>query len=300
MRPKTREVYRDPIYGIPHFHDPAISRITMKHDPSYQVSKSMKMIYVKSSQRLRAVRANKPKYLHTRFNIDTLLTSPLMIFPHFQDMTDYLSQWFTNRDARQAKAITSKQKERFNAQDRFANSLFLLLQESARSSPVSSKPLRGIYNWYLQRDSVINSSKTMERKAGIDEFFIIELNNGQEIRVPRHLMDVERMCADIDSLFTDENLTKTLREVPVEEAVPPAIIARRTPRKKVEIITGRTQKPVPRRATSTLDKRPSKFDYDKFHEEMERRRQDERDVDAMAAIMYDRRRDEISRREGWS
>lgn len=223
-----------------------------------------------------------------------------MIFPHFQDMTDYLSRWFTNRNARQATAITSKQKARFNAQDRFANSLFLLLQESARSSPVSSKPLRGIYNWYLQRDSIINSSKTMERKPGIDEFFIIELNNGQEIRVPRYLMDSDQMCSDIDSLFTEDNLMRTLREVPIEEAPPPAIITRKTPRKKVEIITGPTQKPVPRRATSTLDKRPSKFDYDKFHEEMETRRKDERDVAAMARIMRDRRRDEISRRDGWT
>lgn len=223
-----------------------------------------------------------------------------MIFPHFQDMTDYLRRWFTNRDALQSTAITSKQKAKFNAQDRFANSLFLLLQESARASPVSSKPLRGIYNWYLQRDSIINSNKTIERKAGIDEFIIIELSNGKEIRVPRYLMDSERMCADIDSLFTDDNLARSMKEAPIEEAPPPAIITRKSPKKKIEIITNTTQKSTPKRAVSALDKSPTKFDYEKFHEEMVTRRQDERDCAAMARIMRDRRREEITRREGWT
>jgi hypothetical protein len=150
----------------------------MKHDPSYHVSESMKYIFVKSDQRLRGVQGNKPKYLHRRFNMDTLTTSALMAFPHFQDMTAYLSRWFAGRESRHSAAVTSNQRATFHAQERFSNGLFLLLQESARAAPVSPKPLKGIYNWYLQRDSVINQSRAVERKAGLEEYVVIELSNG--------------------------------------------------------------------------------------------------------------------------
>ena len=297
MKKSGREVYKDPVYGIPHFHDPALSRIMMKHDPSYQVSRSMKMIFVKSSQRLRAVRANKPKYLHTRFNIDTLLTSPLMVFPHFQDMTDYISRWFMNREARQRAALTSNQKATFVAQERFVNSLFLLLQESARASPVSPTPLKGIYNWYLQRDSVIDSSRMVEKKVGLDEFFIIELSNGQEIRVPRNLVGPERLL-DLEEIFSEENIEETMRVVPVHEDPPPPVIPPKIKKRNIDIITKTSSVAVPRRLSSSSELN-LKFDYDTFHKELVARRQAERDVDTIAENVRKKRLWELGRTGAW-
>ena len=293
MRKPNQDVYRDPVYGIPHFHDPALSRIMMKHDPSYQVSRSMKMIFVKSSQRLRAVRANKPKYLHTRFNIDTLLTSPLMVFPHFQDMTDYISRWFMSREARQKAALTSNQRATFVAQERFVNSLFLLLQESARASPVSPTPLKGIYNWYLQRDTVIDSSRMVEKKVGLDEFFIVEMSNGQEIRVPRNLVSPERML-DLESIFTRENIAETMKEVPVYVEPPPPVIPPKIKKRKIDIITKTSNVAVPRRVSSSTSELKLKFDYESYHRELVARRQAERDVDAIAQNVRKKRLYELS------
>jgi hypothetical protein len=295
QRPST--VYRDPIYGIPHFHDPGLSRIVMKHDPSYHVSESMKIIFVKSDQRLRAIQGNRPKYLHSRFNMDTLTTSPLMVFPHFQDMTAYLGRWFNDKDARQKSALTSHQRATFQAQERFSNGLFLLLQESARAAPVSPKPLKGIYNWYLQRDSVINQSRTIEKKVGLDEFVVIELSNGQEIRVPRSLLDSSRI-GEIESLFNPQALKRKLEQIeidpPPEIQTPP--IAMRT--KQTEVITSTTLAPTQKRGTSAMLKRPT-FDFDQLHSELEEQRRSDRDVAAIARIMGERRRTEITRLEGW-
>jgi hypothetical protein len=60
----------------------------------------MRLIFVQSHPRLRALEGRKPKYIHGRFNIDALTMSPFMAFPHFQAMTSYLTHWFDTREVR--------------------------------------------------------------------------------------------------------------------------------------------------------------------------------------------------------
>jgi hypothetical protein len=258
----------------------------------------MKIIFVKSDQRLRAIQGNKPKCLHTRFNMDTLTTSPLMGFPHFQDMTEYLSRWFASRDFRQKNVFTSHQRATFQAQERFSRGLFLLLQESARAAPLSPKPLKGIYNWYLQRDSVINQSRTVERKTGLDEFIVIEMSNGQEVRVPRALLDGSQ-AAEIEALFDPACVKEKFREIEVDvqpesEAEPTPIVER-----QVEVITSVVlPSPLKKGIPSSWMRRPT-FDFDQFHAELEGQRQGDQDVAAIAKIVRERRRAEILQLEGW-
>jgi hypothetical protein len=292
------EVYKDPIYGIPHFHDPALSRLILKHDPSHHVSESMKLIFMKSDQRLRSIHGNKPKYLHKRFNMDTLTTSPLMAFPHFQDMAGFLSRWFTTRDSRQQNAFTSHQRATFEAQERFSRGLFLLLQESARAAPISPKPLKGIYNWYLQRDSVINQSRTIERKTGLDEFIVIELSNGQEIRVSRALLDGSQ-TAEIENLFDVEFVKKTMKEIEVEVQPEPEIESTPIIERQVEVITSTGLPTQLKKGILSSNFRRPTFDFDQLHAELEGQRQNDKDVTAIAKIVRERRRAEILQLEGW-
>lgn len=293
---KPKEVYKDPIYGIPHFHDPALSRLIRKHDPSYQVAESMRTLYVKSQQRLRTVKANKPKYLHTRFNIDTLRTSPLMCMPHFEDMTDFLARWFESRDKRKSAAVTTTQQATFVAQEKFCTALFLLLQETARATPLTPAPLKGIYNWYLQRDSVINQSRTIDRNPGDDAFYVIELTNGKKIKVPKSIFDPNVVFDQ--SIFDPDRMQEEMRNIKPEPKPSENDGNKRAGAHRPDIITSTSMTKPPKKQPNAHSVMPT-FNYDEFHAQMVEQRQSERDTDLIANFYKEKRRKEISRREGW-
>jgi hypothetical protein len=290
-------VYRDPIYGIPHFHDPGLTRIMRKHDPSYQISESMKLLFAKSDQRFRAIQGSKPRCLHSRFNIEALTTSPLLAFPHFMDMTDYLQRWFDTRDKRLKDAVTLSQRATFEAQQNFSKALFLLLQEASRASPVSPKPLKGIYNWYLQRDSVINASRTVEKEVDLDADIIIELLDGDKIAVPRYVLDASKL-GEVAELFLPDQLETAWAHVPVDPPPepPPKPVPKRE--KEPEVICMALPPAQMKRTASSLSRRGT-FNYDAFHEEMVEQRKADRDVAAIARIVGQRRQAEIAQRPGW-
>jgi hypothetical protein len=258
----------------------------MKHDPSYHVAQSMKLIFVKSSQRLRSVQANKPKYLHSRFNIRTLTTSPLMVFPHFEDMTEYLSRWFLHRDDKQRAVKTSSQRALFDAQDRFANALFLLLQESARANPISPKPLKGIYNWYLERDSVITSTRTFQPRSGVDDFLVIELSNGKEIRIPRSLLDFDSACDKICALFDPKALSERFKDVPLDDPVLPPPERAPTPPHHTEIIAEVSSSPQQKRTLGQT--RKFAFNFERFNQEMDKQKKAEGDMMALRLVKLEK------------
>jgi hypothetical protein len=269
----------------------------MKHDPSYLVSKSMKHISVKSDQRLHALRGNKAKFLHARFNLDVLTTSPLMAFPHFQDMTAYLTRWFETRDERQKKALNSHQRATFRAQERFSNGLFLLLQESARAAPVSPKPLKGIYNWYLLRDSVINQNTTVEKKTGLEEFVVIELSNGQEIRIPRMLIDPAR-TTEIEALFRPEAIKYRLRKIEVdpeaEFEVPPQPVVD----KKTEVIISTELAPPLKKAVVPQARRVA-YNFDRLQAELKAKMGGDRGFTIIQKMIIEKRRADMAHKEAW-
>ena len=278
------DVYRDPIYGIPHFHDPAIARIHWKHDPSYQVSQAMKTIYIKSSQRLRSVSSNPPKFIHSRFNIETLQKSPLICFPHFQDMTNFLANWFSTRDAKRKEAVNSSLRATYEAQNKFCDALFLLLQETSRASPISPKPLKGIYNWYLQRDSVISQTRTVEQKAGDDRFIVLELTDGRKIQVPRRYFDINQVFDR--SMFDQESISKKMEEIPLETEPEVNVKTVKSRPHKVKLITSPKIPPKKKHQQTTPNSfYEAPFDYEAFHARMEEQRKSEREVDLMAKTL---------------
>jgi hypothetical protein len=129
---------------------------------------------------------------------------------------------------RAKSAVTSNQRAAFQAHDRFSTGLFQLLQECARTAPLSPKPLKGIYNWYLQRDSVITQNGPLERKSGVDKYVVIELSNGQELRVPRSLLEASRADA-IEALFQPHAVKRAMAQIAVEPV--PEVAAAQPPRK---------------------------------------------------------------------
>jgi hypothetical protein len=269
----------------------------MKHDPSFHLSKSMKRISFKSEQRLRALRGSKAKFLHSRFNLDVLTTSPLMAFPHFQDMTAYLTGWFETRDTRQKKALHSHHRATFHAQERFSNGLFLLLQESARAAPLSPTPLKGIYNWYLQRDSVINQNTTIEKKPDLDEFIVIELGNGQEIRIPKMLIDPAR-TAEIDALFQPEAVRCELKMIEVEpapeiEGCPPPVADKQT-----EVITS-TELAHPVKKAVLPQVRNVSYNFDRLRAELKAKTGSDGGFTVIQQMIDERRRAVMAHLEAW-
>lgn len=293
---KQQEVYKDPIYGIPHFHDPALCRIIRKHDPSFQVSKSIKTLYVKSQQRLKTVQANKPRYMHSAYNIETLRTSPLMCFPHFEEMTEFLSRWFETENKRQEDAKTTTQIATFNAQKRFCKGLFLLLQETARASPLSPSPLKGIYNWYLQRDSVINQSRTIDKNQADEGFYVVEMMNGKKIRVPKSCFDYEEIKRQ--SILTPEQMDILLQSIKPDEKPVVQEEVKEPDRPPVMVITETHPIRIPKKPATFIEYDKT-FDYNAFHQLMERQRQSERETDLIAQHARKTRKKDISQRIGW-
>ena len=293
---KKNEVYKDPIYGIPHFHDPALLRIIQKHDPNYQINQSMKAIALRSKQRVRAVSANKPKYLHTRFNIETLTTSPLMCFPHFQDMTNFLMNWFETKDKKEKELVTSNQKLIFQEYAKFCNALFLLLQETARAQPLSPKPLIGIYSWYLQRDAIIYQSRSTTQQDQKSQFITIELTNGQVVEINKAYLDVNQVLANSDK-WHDKALSQIGKPIPppvVEEKV----IPKRTGSKITRIIKDPIlPKPIKQPQETFL--LYEDFDYPALHKRLVEERQAEIDVDRLAKAERDRKKEEIKGLSGF-
>ena len=291
MKKKKNEPYKDPIYGIPHFHDPALCRIIRKHDPSYQVSLSMRQLFIKSQQRLKMVKANRPKYIHTAYNIETLKTSPLLCFPHFEEMTEFLTAWFATIDRRRMEAKTSTQISTFNAQAKFCKGLFLLLQEAARAAPLSPAPLRGIYNWYLQRDTVINQNRTVEPNKENEQFFVVELLNGNKVKVLKSLLDYNNIWEKANK--SPEEINAILNSIEPEKEPEPEPVIEPVYRKEVKIIHETFPIRHPKRSlTSAISTSP--FDYDKFHEEMERQRRDEKQTAFIAQAIAHQRRCDIT------
>ena len=267
-----------------------------KHDPSYKVQKSIKQLLVKSKQRLIAAKNRNPKYLHSRFNIETLTQSPLMGFPHFVEMTQFLIHWFEVKDLKFKSAITSTQKSTFEAQKKFSNSLFFFLQETAKASPISSKPLSGIYNWFLQKDTLIHQNRIINQNESDSQFLIIELLNGKEIRIDKKLLDLEHVF-NLSSLNTANSLD--LKNSPIklrskQEENPQEIKIQR----KIQILTDST---LPGPAKKILDPviLSETFNFTEFHNEMEKNRKEERETELIALAARNKRKEEIKTLPAW-
>lgn len=279
---EDREVYKDPIFGIPHLHDPAIMRIVEKHDPYRQMNESMKLMARKSQLRLRAVESSKPRYIHTRFNIEALTKSPLMCFPHFEEMTNYLDQWFSSRQQMEASILTSNQRGTFIALSKFCDSLFLLLQETARASPISPAPLAGIYKWYLQRDTVINQSKNLNMPIQNENVTIIELPNGKKIEInnnelnPRYVLNKVTLTPEI--IMREFNSIK-VAPPPVIEQKPPEQVHRTT-----RILIHPTFHEITKKEE---EKEPEeeKFDYELLHKRLQAERESEEEIDRITKFL---------------
>lgn len=288
---KKKDVYRDPIYGIAHFHDPAIVRIMQKHDLSYKISESMRIIARKSAQRLKSIQGNKPRFFHTRFNIETLTTSPLMCFPHFMDMTEFLKNWFLTRDEQEKQVVTSLQRTKFEAQSKFCNALFLLLQETARASSLSPKPLSGIYSWYLQRDSIINQTCTVPVNDGNQQYIVIELTNGQKIKIDRNFLD-------INHVFKHDDFERVIESTPSLYKQPKPVEIIETPKKNfnthvTKIISEVSLPQAPRRNNDSVILSGT-FNYKKLHDRLQEQRRQERETEIIALTTRYGRKEDVS------
>jgi hypothetical protein len=244
------------------------------------------------------MQTHRPRVIHGRFNMTTLQNSPLMCFPHFAEMTTFLTRWFDSRDLRKAAALTTTQQATFEAQEQFCKGLFILLQETARAAPVSPKPLRYIYSWYLQRDLIINQARAVERGPTDDAFFVIELANGDKIKIAKELIDSDRMFDT--EMFEREAIARKLREIPVdpipeEEDIVEEAVNTHHALVVTETFPGRVAKRTPRIVRPGLHN----FDYDLLHEELEAARRDERSTAQAAQEAKVRRRSEILMNVGW-
>jgi hypothetical protein len=293
---KPREVYRDPIFGIPHYHEPALSRLIRKHDAATQISEDLRAHFAKSERRLRAVQTNKPRFMHTRFNIEALAFSPLLCLPHFSTMYNYLRIWFECRENRQLAAITKAQQAKFDAQEKFSRGLFLLLQDIARSAPLDPKPLRFVYLWYLQRDSVIDQSRMSDRPVTDDGFWSVELADGQTLRVPRKLIDAPSLLPQ--SMFDMGILTEQMKTI---ELSPPPIIEEpiiEVRKHHAQILT-ETFPNVPFKRAQPPRQVSLSFDYESFHKEMVEQRKSDADTAVLARAARTRRLAALQGRLGW-
>jgi len=293
---KPKEIYKDPIYGIPHFHDPAISRVMTKHDPLYPVQKSIKQILVKSQQRLTAAKSKKPKYLHVSYSIDTLHQSPLMCFPHFVEMTQFLNNWFDIRDVRMKTVITSTQRATFAAQNKFCDTLFLLLQETVRASPLTPKPLTGIYNWFLQRDNVIHQSRSIAQNSGDSQYIVIELMNGGELKIERRLLDVDQMLHQ--SIFSTDSAWELLSKPKTDTLENDRNTESQQNVHRPRILTDPCMPQVSKRQHESVLINET-FNYKQLHDEMDRRRREEKETELMATAARLKRREEIKIQPCW-
>ena len=293
---KKDDVYRDPIYGIPHFHDPAILRIMQKHDPKYQINQSMKSIALKSRQRVKAVSSNKPRFLHTRFNIETLTTSPLMCFPHFQDMTSFLQTWFETRHQKEKELVTSNQKLIFQELSKFCDALFLLLQETARAQPLNPKPLIGIYDWYLQRDAIIYQSRQTTQQDQKSQMITIELTNGQVVEINKAYLDVNQVLAGSDKWH--EIAARNVHPPPPKPVVEEKVVPKRSGTHIARIIKDPVfPKPIQQPQETFLIYED--FDYPAFHKKLVEQREAEKDVDRLAKAEREKKRLEIKQLSGF-
>ncbi|OHT02330.1 hypothetical protein TRFO_07154 [Tritrichomonas foetus] len=256
----------------------------------------MKALYFKSQQRLKTVMANKPRYIHTAYNIETLRTSPLMCFPHFEEMTDFLSRWFDTEAKRQSEAKTTTQIATFDAQKRFCKGLFLLMQETARASPLSVGPLKGIYNWYLQRDSVINQSRAIDKNTADEGYYVVEMINGKKIRVSKDCFDFDTIINK--AIYSQEQMDAIIQSIQPDTPEEVDEMTKKPNRRKVTLVTETFPKRTMKKTTPSFEY-DTKFDYDAFHAYMEEQRQAERDTDRIAQKEANKRRHDILQRVGW-
>ena len=279
---KQEAIYKDPIFGVAHNHDPTLQVIINKRDPIRQMNESMRQMTLKSQMRLKHVQNSKPRYMHTRFNIDALKSSPLMCFPHFEEMVKFLISWYNNR-GRLKQEMAGRgisQQATFNAKERFCDSLFLLLQEASKANPLVPAPLAGIYKWFLNRDTMIQQSKQINLQSQDLPYILIELPNGEEVHVMKKNLDFNQVAPK--QAFRTDNLMRVYDEAKVihdeEEEI---IIEREIPVSKARILRDVNIKPLPKEEK----KDPllyDKFDYHKLHERLKREREEEKEVDAIA------------------
>jgi hypothetical protein len=229
--------------------------------------------------------------------MDVLTTSPLRCFPHFEAMLTFLTQSSDSREERRSAAVTLTQQATFEAEEKFGRGLFLLLQETARANPLSPKPLRYIYKWYLQRDSIINQSRSVERDPEDEEFLVIEFADGEKLRTPKALLSQGGVLDR--GMFSASEIARKMAMVPIE---PPPPVAedvdegeRHMPELVCETFVTRATK------RSQLITRPVglSFNYEDFHVQMAAKRSEDAVTQRLAQLARARRLADISSRMGW-
>jgi hypothetical protein len=275
-------LYRDPIFGIAHNHDPTIQVLINKRDPIKQMNDSMKQMTLKSQRRLRNAKSSVPRSVHTRFDVNVLATSPLMCFPHFEEMTKFLMQWYKNKEKRKNEVSNRgiSQQAVFGATSKFCDSLFLLLQETSRTN-LDPAPLTGIYKWYLNRDTMIQQSKQINLQSQDLPYILIELPNGEEVHVMKKNLDFNQVAPK--QAFKADNIMRVFDAAKIiQEEEEEVAIDYETPKSRTIILRDVDLKPLPKEEKSDLFIY-DKFYYAKFIERMKREREEEKEVDTIAS-----------------
>jgi hypothetical protein len=212
-------------------------------------------------------------------------------------MLVFLIRSFESREERRSAAATTTQQATFEAEEKFCRGLFLLLQETVRANPLSPKPLRYIYNWYLQRDSIINQSRSVERDPEDEEFLVIEFADGEKLRTPKSLLWQGGVLDR--GMFSEPEIARKMAMVPLD---PPPL---------VEEVIEEGERHRPTLVCEPFVTRPTKrlqqvirpiglsFNYEDFHAEMAARRSEDVATRDLAQLARTRRLAVISSRMGW-
>jgi hypothetical protein len=157
--------------------------------------------------------------------------------------------------------------------------------------------LRYIYKWYLQRDSIINQSRSVERDPEDQEFLIIEFADGEKLRTPKVLLSQGGVLDR--GMFSPPEIARKMAMVPIEP--PPPVVE--------EVDEGERHRPtlvcepfVPRATKrSQLITRPVglMFNYEDFHAEMAAKRNEDTVTRDLARLARARRLADIGSRMGW-
>jgi hypothetical protein len=229
--------------------------------------------------------------------MEVLTTSPLRCFPHFEDMLVFLRQSFDSREERRSAAVTTTQQATFEAEEKFCRGLFLLLQETARAHPLSPKPLRYIYKWYLQRDSIINQSRSIERDPEDEEFLVIEFADGEKLRTPKSLL---WQAGVLDQgMFSDPEIARKMAMVPLDPPPPVEEVIEEGERHRPTLVCETFLTRPTKRSQQVIRPVGVSFNYEDFHAEMATRRSEDVVTRDLAQLARTRRLADISSRMGW-
>jgi hypothetical protein len=209
-------------------------------------------------------------------------------------MAAFIMNWFETKNEKEKKLITSNQRLTFTAYSNFCETLFLLLQEIVRATPLTPKPLIGIYNWYLQRDTIISQvrSNTQQENSSVIR---IELMNGEMIEINKAFLDTNQVLSGSEK-WNDMILKQIKKsEKPVVKAGP--AVKKRSGLKPTMIITEPVfSKPISQ-APETF-RLNENFDYAKFHKKLVEQREDEKQVDLIANLSKRKKKEEIKNFSG--